>query len=121
MNLENKIRGAKAPPKMDVTTPEGLQEAFNAHLFTRAGVLSRVAESYDPAGWYKPVKVNMKLWLSALNTLGWNDPVPAEFHDTWVRLFSFLEDSCDIKIPRCVNLLELRGRLGCCVWQTPLN
>jgi hypothetical protein len=61
MNLENKIRGAKAPPKMDVTTPEGLQEAFNAHLFTRAGVLSRVAESYDPAGWYKPVKVNMKL------------------------------------------------------------
>jgi hypothetical protein len=110
MNLEKKIRGAKAPPKMDVTTPEGLQEAFSANLITRAGVLSRVAESYDPAGWYEPVKVNMKLWLSALNTLGWNDPVPADFHETWVRLFSFLEDSRDIKIPRCVKPVGTNGK-----------
>jgi len=66
-------------------------------------VLSRVAECYDPAGWFEPLKLSMKLWLSALNTLGWDDPVPAEYHEDWIRLFTFMEDARDCELQRCIK------------------
>ncbi len=34
MNLEKKIRGAKAPPRVDVTNPEGLRKAMAENLVT---------------------------------------------------------------------------------------
>ncbi len=44
MNLKKKVRGAKAPPKVDVSTPEGLRDAMARGLVTRTTLASRVAE-----------------------------------------------------------------------------
>jgi len=103
MNLEKKVRGAKKKAKLDVTNPEGIHEAFRRGLITRAAALSRVAEFYDPVGWFEPLKLNMKLLLSGLNGLDWKDRVPEHFVDQWVELFTLMEDARTIQIPRCVK------------------
>jgi len=103
MNLEKKVRGAKRKAKLDVTNPEGIREAFRRGLITRAAALSRVAEFYDPVGWFEPLKLNMKLLLSGLNGLDWKDRVPDHFVDQWVELFTLMEDARAIQIPRCVK------------------
>jgi hypothetical protein len=69
MNLEKKVRGAKAPPKVDVSTPEGLRDAMARGLVTRTTLASRVAEFYDPVGLFEPLKLALKLALSEFNAL----------------------------------------------------
>jgi hypothetical protein len=91
MNLQKKVRGQKAAPDRDVTTSEGLRAAFKDGLISRAGVLSRTAEFFDPAGWWEPLKLQMKLSFQELNALDWKDPVPDAHVETWVEHFRQLE------------------------------
>jgi len=102
MNLRKKIRGQKAAPDRDVTSLEGLRSAFKDDLITRAGVLSRTAEFFDPVGWWEPLRLQMKLSFQELNALDWKDPVPQSMHETWVEHFIRLEASRGLTIPRCV-------------------
>ncbi len=50
MCLKKKLKGQKAAPERDVTSKEGLRCALKDGLISRAGILSRVAEMYDPEG-----------------------------------------------------------------------
>ena len=102
MNLQKKIRGQKAAPDRDVTTQSGLRSALKDGLITKAGVLSRTAEFFDPVGWWEPLRLQMKLSFQELNSLDWKDPVPEHLHDTWVDHFSELENSKALTIPRCI-------------------
>jgi hypothetical protein len=102
MNLQKKVRGQKAAPDRDVTTSEGLRAAFKDGLISRAGVLSRTAEFFDPAGWWEPLKLQMKLSFQELNALDWKDPVPDAHVETWVEHFRQLEGARGLTIPRCV-------------------
>jgi hypothetical protein len=103
MNLEKKVQGAKKTAKLDVTTPEGVRTAFQQGLMTRAAVLSRIAEFYDPVGWFEPLKLQMKLLMSTLNGLDWPTPVPTDEAEPWVELFTLMEGAREIRIPRCVT------------------
>jgi hypothetical protein len=103
MNLEKKVRGAKAPPKVDVTNPEGLRSAMAANLVTRTTLASRVAEFYDPVGLFEPLKLSLKLALSELNALGWLDPIPQDRHEIWIRLLTAMEDSRELRLTRCIR------------------
>jgi hypothetical protein len=98
MNLEKKVRGAKAPPKVDVSTPEGLRDAMTRGLVTRMTLASRVAEFYDPVGLFEPLKLALKLALSEFNALDWLDPIPADRYEIWVRLFTATENSRELKL-----------------------
>ena len=102
MNLQKKIRGQKAAPDRDVTTAEGLRSALKDELITRAGVLSRTAEFFDPVGWWEPLRLQMKLSFQELNALDWKDPVPESMFETWVEHFMQLESAKSLSIPRCV-------------------
>ena len=102
MNLQRKVRGQKAAPDRDVTTSDGLRSAFKDGLITRAGVLSRMAEFFDPVGWWEPLRLQMKLSFQELNALDWKDPVPESMVETWVGHFRQLEDAQSLTIPRCV-------------------
>jgi hypothetical protein len=106
MNLQKKVRGQKAAPERDVTTSEGLRSAFKDGLISRAGVLSRTAEFFDPAGWWEPIRLQMKLSFQELNALDWKDPVPESLIETWVDHFRQLEGARDLTIPRCVIPLD---------------
>jgi hypothetical protein len=102
MNMQKKIRGQKAAPDRDVSTKEGIATALNDGLITRAKVLSRVAEFFDPAGWWEPLRLQMKIALQELNPLDWKDPVPDDLHAEWVEYFLALEKAKHFSIPRCV-------------------
>jgi hypothetical protein len=103
MNLEKKVRGVKKAAKLDVTTPEGIRTAFQKGLMTRATILGRVAEFYDPVGWFEPLKLQMKLLLTTLNHLDWTSPVPASHAEPWVELFTLMEGARELRIPRCIK------------------
>ena len=102
MNLQRKVRGQKAAPDRDVTTADGLRAAFKDGLINQAGVLSRMAEFFDPVGWWEPLRLQMKLSFQELNALDWKDPVPESSTETWVSHFRQLEEAQNLTIPRCV-------------------
>ena len=97
MNLQRKVA-----PERYITTQEGLRSAFTDGLITKSAVLSRMAEFYDPAGWWEPLRLQLKLLFHELISLDWNDPIPDEFHEDWIEAFLVMEKSRALRIPRCV-------------------
>jgi Pao retrotransposon peptidase len=102
MNLNKKVRGLKAAPDRDLSTAGEIRRAFQDGLISKAGVLSRIAEFYDPAGWWEPVKLQMKISFQELNPLSWEDQVPDDLIDTWVSHFTLIENTRSLTIPRCI-------------------
>ena len=96
-----RFKGHKKVPDLNLADPSSLDEAMGRGLLTRAGVLSRVAELYDPCGWWEPLKVQMKLTMQHFNGHKWTSPVPEEKHATWVKLFALMNQIWTIAIPRC--------------------
>jgi len=121
MNLEKKVRGAKKTARLDVTNPDGLRTAFQNGLMTRAVVLGRVAEFYDPVGWFEPLKLQMKLLLSGLNGLDWHDRVPDEFVEPWIELFTLMEGAREIRIPDASSQRTVQPKCVSCAFQMPLT
>jgi len=78
-------------------------EALQDGLLSRRNVLGRAAEFFDPLGLFEPVKLNLKLALSELNHLMWDQPVPWEHHERWKRLLSFMEAVSEVDLPRCIR------------------
>jgi hypothetical protein len=97
-----RLKGQKAAPDLNLKDPGVLDEALSKNLMTRAGILSRVAELYDPCGWWEPIKVQMKLSMQHLNGLEWTAPVPAEHRQEWVTLFNTMNQLKEIHIKRSI-------------------
>jgi hypothetical protein len=116
MNLEKKVRGAKPASNRDLSSPEGILEALQDGLVSRRNVLGCAAEFFDPLGLFEPVKLNLKLSLSELNHLMWDQPVPWYQHDRWTNLLTFMESVAEIELPRCIrppNIERAEVRLLC--------
>jgi hypothetical protein len=102
MSLAKRVKGQKPAPDRDLSTESEIRRAFIDGLISKAGVLSRIAEFFDPAGWWEPLKVQLKMSFQELNHLDWTDKVPDEYVDTWVAHFALLERSRLLSIPRSV-------------------
>jgi hypothetical protein len=117
VNLNKKVRRQKAAPDRDLSSTEELRHAFQDGLVTKAGLLSRIAEFYDPAGWWEPLKLQMKLSFRELNSLDWNDKVPDDAIETWVAHLFVVLNSSSLYIPRCIlpqeSAKEAKIRLIC--------
>jgi len=71
---------------------------------TRRSMLSMVSSLYDPLGLIAPVLVvGRRLFqdVTRLN-LGWDEPVPLQVSEAWIRWLESLESLADIVIPRCI-------------------
>jgi Pao retrotransposon peptidase len=102
MNLSKKVCSQKAAADQNFTSTAELRCAFQDSLISRAGVLSRIAEFYEPAGWWEPVKLQMKLSFQELNSLAWDEQVPDDATSTWIDHFLFIEQTRALSIPRCI-------------------
>jgi hypothetical protein len=100
MSLAKKVKGQKPAPDRDLSSTEEIKRAFLDGLISKAGVLSCVAELFDPAGWYEPIKVQMKMSFQELTPLDWADKVPDDQVDVWVSHFSFMQSARSLSIPR---------------------
>ncbi|XP_018396277.1 PREDICTED: uncharacterized protein LOC108774625 [Cyphomyrmex costatus] len=72
---------------------------------TKRLILSQIAKIYDPLGLIGPVLIVAKIIMQNLWKLdiGWDDPVPPAFYETWIKYYASLEALNQIRIPRSFN------------------
>ena len=87
LNFNPKVRGAKRPNEFRISTPEDAERLLASVTITRRVILSKVAEFYDPLGIFEPLKLQLKLALSDLDGLGWDEEVSPEIAQEWKRRF----------------------------------
>ena len=79
--------------------------------FTKRAVLSDIARLFDPLGWVSPVLIPAKillqdLWIAGLD---WDDELPDELRERYVRFRESLKDIESIRIPRFLLPLGAAG------------
>ena len=72
LNLNKKIIGMKKP----VVSSEDAEKLLSSITLTRRTVLAKVAEFYDPCGFWEPIKLQMKLAMLPLKGLEWDEKIP---------------------------------------------
>ena len=72
--------------------------------FTRRNMLGKVASVFDPIGLVTPVMSRFKLDLHDLVTLklGWDEKVPDEYLERWVRNLTDIQDLKEVKFRRAI-------------------
>lgn len=75
-------------------------------------VLSDVAKLYDPLGWIAPVVVNAKIFIQTLwkSGLGWDDWLPADLLNQWLKYRQELRELSLLKVPRWLNTTKVCKR-----------
>ena len=70
---------------------------------TKRILISDIAKVFDVLGWFAPATVSMKILLQSLWELRveWDDSVPKEIQDVWMRWKSELSALSSKCIPRC--------------------
>ncbi|XP_046428619.1 uncharacterized protein LOC124183742 [Neodiprion fabricii] len=92
-----------------------LQTSFHQDV-TKRTVLSETASLFDPLGFISPITVKAKaflqeLWLAKLH---WDDKLPVQLQEKWLRFQASLSDLSLISLPRWLHLsstskVELHG------------
>ena len=90
----------KVKVKVKFETEQELRSHLNEVVLTKRSVLSKIAGFFDPAGYFEPLKLQMKLEFVKLNELDWSEPLNAEQKRTWVEIFSQFFHFSELKINR---------------------
>lgn len=74
-------------------------------IFTKRGILSLVAQIFDPLGVFGPVvflakSIMQRTWRRGLS---WDEALPTDIHDDWTAFVSDLPSLLAIRIPRHIN------------------
>ncbi|XP_011687752.1 PREDICTED: uncharacterized protein LOC105449960 [Wasmannia auropunctata] len=71
---------------------------------TKRAILSLIAKFFDPLGWATPVIITAKIFLQCLWSLkcSWDDEIPSQHYDNWLKYYNRLSCLDAIRIPRWV-------------------
>ena len=64
-------------------------------------ILAKVAEFYDPCGFWEPIKLQMKLAMLLLKGLEWNEKISDEDQTKWSEILMTFVELNDIQMLRC--------------------
>ena len=69
---------------------------------TKCALISDVAKTYDVLGWFSPTTIKVKILFQRLWELnvGWDDPVPTDICEEWLKWRTELKLLSDKLIPR---------------------
>ena len=74
---------------------------------TRRMLLSIVNSCYDPYGLLSPITIQMKIALRRMYSkelnIGWDDELPREIKEQWVRVLSRVKEAEKVSFKRCVK------------------
>ncbi|CAG9087799.1 unnamed protein product [Plutella xylostella] len=72
------------------------------HPITKRSILSDVARLFDPFGWVSPVVITAKIMIQRLwlSNLSWDDELPVDLCEEWLKYREDLTDLRMIEIPR---------------------
>ena len=102
LNFNRKVRGAKKPNPEPIVEKDQAKELMKDLILTRKMITSKVAEFYDPIGIWEPIKLQLKLHLSKLNSLDWDDPITPSDQLFWKEKLLEVLDFPNMTINRCV-------------------
>ena len=96
------VLGVRWTPKTDTYSYKPIE--FSKTLTKRA-IVSNMARIFDPLGWIMPCILTArllvkKLWISGV---GWDDNIPKELGEYWLKLLSELPLLTSLKIPRFIT------------------
>ena len=102
LNFNKKVRGSKKPNSKPIVSKQDAYELLRDTTLTRKMIASKVAEIYDPIGIWEPLKLRLKLDLSELNSLGWEENLNDDGQNYWKdTLLQFVEIP-KLFVDRCV-------------------
>ena len=102
INFNKRQRGAKKPNPFPVISESDVKKILDTVKLSRRKVVAKMAEFYDPLGIFEPYKLQLKLDVSKLNGMGWDEILPDDLQAQWeVRMKQFTEIP-DLIVNRCV-------------------
>ena len=74
-------------------------------IFTRRGLLSKIAGMFDPLGLASPATIKGKIGLQKLTIAhaDWDETIEEQEQRWWIRWLENLEEQKELKIPRCIR------------------
>ena len=102
INFNKKRRGFKQPNPFPVVSKEDVTKVLESKKITRRMVTSKIAELFDPCGFWEPYKLQLKLDRHKLNGLNWDVELDADLQKHWTSRFQQFLDIPTLSIGRCV-------------------
>lgn len=80
------------------------------NVSTKRQLLSVIARTFDPLGLISPSTIILKLLLQELwkSNITWDEPVPQEIHNSWLKFLSEVSHLKEIQIPRNLHIAETK-------------
>ena len=93
-NFSQKLRGKKRKDTAGIISDK----------LTLRDCVSRASEIFDPLGRVAPIIAGIKLDISLLHKrcVGWDDPIPSELKEIWVKNFETINDLANAQFQRAV-------------------
>lgn len=82
-----------------------VEQNSSDNIRTKRQLLSQISTLYDPMGWLAPVILQAKMIMQSvwLLNIGWDEKVPIEIVNEWLKIKTQLNDIKRFGIPRWVN------------------
>ena len=100
LNLNKKKRGEKKPNLEPVRTVMDAERLLTNILLTRSLIVGKISEFFDPCGFFKPVKLQMKLLTGSLKGKECKEILPEEDQIMWREILKEYVDLPGITIPK---------------------
>ena len=84
-----------------VCSREDAKNLLKNVTLTRRTILAKVAEFYDPCGFWEPITLQMKLAMLPLKGLEWDERIPDSEQIKWTEIRTVFVELNDIQMPRC--------------------
>ena len=100
LNMNKKRRGEKKPNETPIKTMTDAENLLAKTNLSRRLILAKVAEFWDPCGFWEPIKVQMKIAMLELAGTGWDEELKPEIQNAWREILREFVNFPEIKIPR---------------------
>ena len=91
---------------LSISRHHTLEKPENGPVKSRRTIASRVAELFDPLGLFEPVKLQLKIHMTELKGLDWDETLSHEDQKLWAERLALLDLASAARIPRFVGSLE---------------
>ncbi|XP_075990113.1 uncharacterized protein LOC142985752 [Anticarsia gemmatalis] len=95
-------------PKSDIFTFSWNLKPNSKKILTKRALLSEISQLYDPLGWFSRVTVKAKLIFQRVWTkkLAWDEALPKDIQDEWLKTKDQLEELRIVKISRWIGSIQ---------------
>ena len=107
LNLNKKIREMKKPNLSSVNSRYDTDKLLQSITLTRKTMPDKVAEFFDPCGFWEPLKLQTKQAMLPLKGLEWEEKIPKLEQARWTDILTTFVELNNIQMPGyCISSSE---------------